>query len=367
MLRIVHSTRRTMPPLSRLTLLCLSAAATAAAGPAPRPVRVQTVSFSPSEQSLTYSGTIQARIQADIAFRVAGKIIERPVNLGDHVTAGQLIARLDPTDLRWSLEAQAQAAAADAADAANASAELRRYTRLGPASPAFMSSEYDKRQSAAAMAQARLAQARRLFAQAQDQLAYTELRADADGAITSLPAQIGQVVSIGQTIATLAHGREIEADVAIPENRLPDIRAAGQISVALWSDPSRPLRGRLREIGALADPASRTFNVRITLIDAPPQDSLGMTAAVRFSRAAGPPLALLPASALTDAQGSPAMWVLDAGIARACLHPVQIAAVADNGMVAVSAGLHQGDQVVTAGTAELRPDLPVIAWAGTQH
>jgi len=355
-----------MPSFARL-VLGLAAGLIAASGPAPRPVRVQTVQFTPSEQALTYSGSIQARVQADLAFRVGGKIIERPVNLGDHVKAGQLLARLDPTDLRWSLGAQEQAVAADAADAANTGAEFRRYQRLGRASPAFMESELEKRQSAALMAEARLAQARRQLAQAADQLAYTELRADADGAITALPMQIGQVVSSGQTVATLAHSREIEAEVDVPENRLPEIRAADQVTVALWSAPDHPLRGRIREIGALADASSRTFAVRITLLDAPPEAGLGMTATVRFSRAAAAPVALLPASALADAAGKPAVWVLDPAASRAILRPVQVASLANDGTVAVSAGLRAGDQVITAGTSEMRAELPVIAWAGAQH
>jgi RND family efflux transporter MFP subunit len=353
--------------LSRLAVLALSGSLIAAAGQVARPVRVQTVHFSPAEQALTYSGTIEARVQADLAFRVGGKIIERPVNLGDHVKAGQLLARLDPADLRLSLEAQVQVVAADAADASNTLAELRRYARLGAGSPAYMESEHEKRQSAAAMAQARLAQARRQLAQAQDQLAYAELRADADGAITALPMQVGQVVSSGQTVATLAHGREIEANVDVPENRLPDIRAADRVMVALWSAPDRKLRGRIREIGALADSASRTFSVRVTLLDPPPENGLGMTATVEFAHEAGAPLAMLPAGALTDEGGKPAVWVLDPSSSRAALRLVQVAAMTGDGMVAVTGGLHEGEQVVTAGASEMRADLPVMAWAGAQH
>jgi RND family efflux transporter MFP subunit len=356
-----------MASLTRLALLAVSTGLIAAAGLAPRPVRVQTVQFTPSAQSVTYSGTIEARVQAELAFRVSGKVIDRPVNLGDHVSAGQVLARLDPTDLRLAVEAQLQAVAADMADAANARAERQRYARLGQASPAFMQSELEKRQAAALMADARLAQARRQLAQAQDQLAYASLRADADGAITALPVQVGQVVQAGQTVATLAHAQEIEADVDVPENRLPDVRAADRIEVTLWSAPDRKLRGRLREIGALADASSRTFNVRVSLLDPPPQGVLGMTATVRFEHEAGAPVALLPASAIADAAGQPAVWVLDPAASRAALRPVQVAALSNDGTVAISAGLHAGDQVITAGANEMRNDMPVVAWRGAEH
>jgi RND family efflux transporter MFP subunit len=357
-----------MAVVLRFALLGIALGLTAAADLPPRPVRVQTIALLPSERVATYSGTIQARVQADLAFRVGGKIVERPVDLGDRVREGQLLARLDPTDLRYALEAQSQAVASAEADAANARAEMQRYERLGRTSPAFMLSEYVRRQTALSGAEAKLAQASRQEALARNQLAYGELRADADGLVTALPMQVGQVVQAGQAVATLAHSREIEAAVDVPENRLPEVRAADAVTVTLWSAPDRPIRGRVREIGALADSASRTFAVKITLIDAPAQDiGLGMTAAVRFVRHAGPPAALLPASALTDRDGTPAVWVLDSKAARASLRPVTLAGASDDGMVSVTGGLRAGEQVVTAGVEQMRADLPVSAWAGAAY
>jgi RND family efflux transporter MFP subunit len=352
----------------RLALLSLSLALTMAAGLPPRPVRVQTVAFTSAERTFTYSGTIQARVQAELAFRVGGKIVERPVNLGDRVKAGQLLARLDPTDFREALESQAQAVAAAAADAANARAEMQRYERLGRNSAAFMLSEYDRRQATLNSAEAKLAQARRQQALAENQLAYSELRADADGLVAALPMQVGQVAQAGQTVASLAHSQEIEAAVDLPENRLPEARNADKVTVTLWSSPDRPMQGRVREIGALADPASRTFAVKVTLLDPPAEGlGLGMTAAVRFVRHAGTPLALLPASALTDRDGAPAVWVLDPKASRAALRQVTLAAASDGGLIAVSGGLRDGEEVVTAGASQMQADLPVCPWPGTAY
>jgi RND family efflux transporter MFP subunit len=355
-----------MAAAARYVLLGLSIGLTAAADLPPRPVRVQTVALTPAERVATYSGTIQARVQADLAFRVSGKVIERPVDLGDRVRAGQLLARLDPTDLRYSLESQAQAVASAGADAANARAEMQRYERLGRNSPAFLLSEYVRRQTTLAGAEAKLAQARRQESLAQNQLAYSELRADADGLVTALPMQVGQVVQSGQAVATLAHQQEIEAAVDVPENRLPEVRAADAVTVTLWSAPDRPIHGRVREIGALADSASRTFAVKITLLDAG-DIGLGMTAAVQFARHAGPPSAVLPASALTEQNGAPAVWVLDPKAGRASLRAVTLAGASDNGMVSVSSGLQPGEQVVTAGVGQMRADLPVSAWGGAAY
>jgi multidrug efflux system membrane fusion protein len=330
----------------------------------PSPVRAQTVEMTPSEISLTYSGTVQPRVLAELGFRVAGKVIDRPVNIGDFVKAGQVIAKLDPTDLSLNHEADEQAVAAARASAVNTRAEFERYGKMGRNSAAFLPSEFDKRQAAMLSAEARLAQAERQLALASDQLSYSTLRADADGLITALPAQIGQVMTAGQTVASIAYAAETEVLVDVPENRLGEVRAATDVSVTLWSSPGETLRGRLREIGAAADPASRTFAVRITLLDRPHNLALGMTAAVRFTHPAGSPVVMLPASAIADQDGHPAVWILDPRRERAALRPVKVAAYRADGTVAIASGLTSGDKVVTAGKLQLDPDMPVTAWTG---
>lgn len=334
----------------------------------PRPVRVQTVELTPAEQTVTYSGIVQARILADLSFRVGGKVIERPVNVGDAVKAGQVIGQIDPTDLGLNFEADQQAVAAAVATESNARAEFERYAKLGIHSAAFLPSEFDKRQSAMMVAEARLAQAKRQLALAQDQLAYATLRADADGLITALPVQVGQVVNPGQSVASLAHIAKTEVAVDIPENRLAELREATEIIVIPWSDPAHSVHGQLREIGALADPASRTFTAKITLLDHPPGLALGMTVSVRISRPAGRPVVILPASALIGAaDGRPAVWVLDPARQRATLRPVEIAAYRGDSALAIEAGLAPGEKVVTAGVTEIDADTPVTQWTGASR
>jgi multidrug efflux system membrane fusion protein len=331
----------------------------------PRPVRVETVALAREPTTWVYSGSIQARRLADLAFRVGGKIVERPVDVGDHVRAGQVLARLDPADLQLSLESAQSALVAAAADAREARAEFARYEALGHNSPAYLPAEYDKRQAAMRITDARLAQASRQFALARDQLTYGTLVADADGVITALPVELGQVVTAGQTVASLAHSDETEVVVDVPENRLPDIRKPREVTVALWSLPDQPIRARVREIGARADAASRTFAVKVTLID-PPQDalSLGMTATVRFLAPEQAPVAVLPATALTDRDGKPAVWVLPNGALHARLRPVNVAAYRADGTVAIASGLLPSERVVTGGAALLDEHMPVVAWAG---
>ncbi len=335
----------------------------------PRPVRVQTVVFVPSDASVTFPGTVQARVLASIAFRVGGAVTERAVNIGDRVTVGQILARLDPADATLTAQAAIQAERAAEAEALNARIEFQRYQKLGSASPAWLPTEFDRRQATLDGAVARLAQAGRQVALANDQLAYTVLRADADGAIAGLAMEIGQVVAAGQTVATLAHTAEIEVVADVPENRLADVRNATTADITLWSQPGLALKGRTREIGALADSASRTFAVKVTVLDpeAAARLALGTTAAVRFGHAGGPPVAYLPGSSIVSADGVTSVWVLDPATHRAVAHKVSVLAWNGDGQAAIGGGVADGMQVVTAGAAQLDASTPVIAWTGAIH
>ena len=322
--------------LTRAALLLTSAFLIAAGAP-PRPVRVDTVELVQPGIPLTLSGTVQARTLADLAFRVGGKVIDRPVEIGDHVQSGQMLARLDQADLKLSEQSAAAQLLAAQADAANTKSDLQRYDALGRSSPAYLPSEYDRRVSAARMAAARLVQAERQVALAHDQSVYGSLLADADGVITALPVQVGQVVTPGQTVASLAHTGDTEVVVDVPENRLAEVRKASAVAITLWAAPDKPMRGRVREIGALADPATRTFTVKLTVLDAPPGLlSLGMTATVRFATDAVL-VALLPATALTDSAGKPAVWVLSGSHAQ--LRPVVLAGYTGDGRMIVTSGV----------------------------
>lgn len=336
-----------------------------ACGEQPRPVRVQTVVFVPEQQTLTYPGTVQARVQANLGFRVNGKIIARMVNIGDHVKAGQRLARLDPADLRLTVESGLQAVRAANAEAVNARAEFNRYQRLGRNSPAWIASEFDRRQATLDSTEARLAQAQRQLSLAVSQLGYAELQADADGVITDLRMEPGQVVNAGQTVTTLAHTAEIEVVADIPENRLADIRNTRHVGIRLWSRPDIERTGRVREIGGLADPMSRTFAVRVSVLNPPDSGlDLGITALISFDRDASSSIALLPATAIVDANGTPAVWVLDPVGQRPVLHRVQVARWSGDGQAVITSGIADGDQVVTAGASQLDPATPITAWAG---
>ncbi len=327
----------------------------------PRPVRTETATLTRPTETFTYSGTVQARRQAELGFRVGGKIMARAVDPGARVRARDVLAQLDTADLRLSLESATSAVLAAEAEATNLRAELRRYAALGQGSPAYIASEYDKRAAQQAMADARLTQARRQSALAQSQLAYGTLTADADGVVTAVMAEVGQVIQAGQTVVSLAHTAATEVVVDVPENRLAAVRAAPSVSVALWSQPDQHLEGHVREIGARADSASRTFAVRVAL---PPgtEAPLGATATVQWQAAAAA-VVVLPAAALVQRDGHAAVWVLDPARQRATPRPVTVAGYR-NDQVVLMDGLVGGEQVVTAGATQLDAEMPVTAWAG---
>lgn len=362
--------RRALAPAAvLLTLFTLAACDRASeqrqTADAPVPVRVAPVAFTPRQSVLTLSGSVQARTLSDLAFRVSGKVVDRPVEVGDHVRAGQVLARLDEADLELSFEAAQSAVQSAIADAAKARADFSRYDQLGRGSPAFLPSEYDSRLSATRMADARLLQAQHQVALARDQLKYGTLTADVDGVITALPVQVGQVVAAGQTVADLAHAAQTEVVVDVPENRLPEVRKAAGIDISLWADPENKLAGRVREIGAQADAASRTFAVKVTVLYPPPNLlALGMTATVRIVAPPHAPVAILPATAITDHDGTPAVWVFDPKAQQATLRPVKLAGYGGDGSVAIASGVSEGEQVVTAGASEIDPGMRLVAWSG---
>jgi RND family efflux transporter MFP subunit len=265
--------------------------------------------------------------------------------------------------LRFSQEAAQAALDAAHADAANAAAELRRYDALGRTSPAFLAAEYDKRLANMRATAARFTQAERQLELAGNQRAYGVLRADADGIVTALPVQVGQVVSSGQTVATVALTGELEVAVDVPENRVAAVHPGSRVAIKLWAYPDLALHGRVREVGALAQPATRTFAVKVTMLDPPPNAvALGITAILGFGTL-GATVAPLPASALADSDGKPAVYVLDAS-GTAVLRPVAVGGYATDGSVLVTSGLQGGEKVITAGLPHLQPGMRVTAWPG---
>lgn len=324
-------------------------AKSAVAGAA-RPVLVETVKFEPLSPERTFVATIRPRIESDLGFRVSGKVDRRLVDIGDRVTSGQILAVLDETDLRLSLEqAQAELRAARDADV-SAAAELERRAILSAKGFVTVTS-LDQQRTIAADARARKTKAERALALAENQLGYAQLIADADGVVTARLIEPGQVVSAGQTAIRVARSDEREALVAIPEQFVERLKSS-VATVTLWSNPDRLYKAELRELSPAADPATRTYAARFALPGAGPEVVLGMTATVIVREATDAKVARLPLSALFAEGSGPALWVADRATGALTLKPVTVAKY-DSASVYVASGVANGDEVVTLGVQKL--------------
>jgi RND family efflux transporter MFP subunit len=347
----------------RTMLLVALAAALAACGqppaqaPAPRAVIAQVVGTQADDTGNLYSGEVRARHEHDLAFRVGGKVVARYVDVGAQVTRGQPLARLDPQDAHLAVDAARSQLAAASADHELAAAELERYRDLHARN--FVSrAVLDARETTFNTTKARLEQTRAQVATARNQSAYTTLVADADGVITGVGVEPGQVVAAGQPVMRFARPDEKEVAINVPETRLAELRDATDIRVSVWAAPDRRYRGRIREIAPTADPATRTFTVKITIVDPDGPVRLGMTANVAIGDGAGEQVVVLPLTALAQVDGKPAVWVFDPRSSKVNLRPVVVGAYREDGVV-VRDGLRPGEIVVTVGVHKLLPDETV--------
>lgn len=329
---------------------CLPSGEEASAqAPQPRAVRVQIVAFEARPETRSFAGTVRARVEADLAFRVAGKVVTRLVSVGDRVRAGEAVAALDDTDLRLQAEAAGAELAAARSSLAQAQADLARIAALEKHGWATNAAS-DRQKAAADEAIGRVTRAERSLDLARNQLSYVTLRADADGVVTATSVEPGQVVAAGQAAIRLAHLGETEAVVDLPETYVGTVREA-EARIELWSAPGRSYRAHLRELSPAADPGTRTFAARFTIEDADAAVALGMTATVTLSRPAGPPLARLPLSAVYDDGRGPMVWVVGAD-GSLTAQPVAVAAYGAED-VAIRSGIAAGDRVVVLGVHKL--------------
>ncbi|MGA8052614.1 MAG: efflux RND transporter periplasmic adaptor subunit [Burkholderiales bacterium] len=344
----------------RLRLLPLAITASLAAAacskevPPPAPPRpVITVVATPGagKEMDVYSGEVRARREADLGFRVAGKIVARYVDVGATVKKGAVLARLDPSDAQLNVAASKAAVAAAETEFNFARAELERYRSL--LEKKFISEAvYDQKQNAFNATAARLEQARSQLSVTQNQSGYTALAADQDGVITAVNAEAGQVVSAGQPVMRLARPEEKEVLINVPETRLDAFKSPErEVLVRILATPDKVYRGRVREVAPNADPTTRTFATRVTIIDAEPGVALGMTANVAMAGGSAGGI-LLPLTALYQADGKPVVWVVDAASSSVRQRPVTIGQYRENGVV-VASGLEGGERVVTAGVNKL--------------
>ena len=320
-----------------------------------RPVRAVRLAADNLDIVAEFPGDVRARIESRLGFRVGGKIIARKVDVGALVKRGQVLMQLDPQDLQL---AQAQASAGLKAAESNrdlASAELKRYQELREKN--FVSQAVlDSKQTAYKAAQASYEQARAAYRNQANQAGYSSLIADADGVVTGIDAEVGQVVAAGSPVVRVARTGEKDVVIGIPEDKVDELREMTDVRVRTWAAPNQILPGKLRELSPVADPATRTYMARIAIPDSAQDVRLGMTAYVAFASKTPDARMTLPLTALFKSKSGSAVWVVENGAVR--LVPVQVAGSSGNDLV-VAGGISPGQTVVTAGVNLLKPGQKV--------
>jgi RND family efflux transporter MFP subunit len=321
-----------------------------------RPVLTTVIRYGTSGEPVTLSGQIQAQNQANLAFRIGGRLIERRVSLGDTVAPGQLIARIESQDAKNSLSsAEAELAAAQAAlvQARNNEERYRSLVATGVVSRA----QYDDAQQQFAAAQSRVAAATASVQTARDNVSYTELHSNVAGSVTAKGAEPGEVVQAGQMIVQVAQKGGKDAVFNVPAALMRQSGKPPMVTVALADDPAISTVGHVREISPQADPTTGTYLVKVGL-DSPP-DTMRLGATVVGSVTLSPePVVSVPGTSIVQLDGKPAVWVVDPSSGKVTARAVNVIRY-DASAVVISSGLKDGDIVVTAGVHALRPGQQV--------
>jgi multidrug efflux system membrane fusion protein len=353
--------------------LVIALAAIAVAGcsrqpPAPEPVRAVrtlTVGAQANGWSIDYAGEVHARTESRLSFRVGGKMVSRAVDVGDSVKAGQLLASLDPQDLRLSQEAARSGLQAAKVNADQAAADFKRFKELRE--QGFISAaELERRETSHQAAQAQFEQARAQSGVQTNQARYSALVADVSGVVTAVEAEPGAVLSAGAPVLRLAQAGPRDVVFAVPEQHADRLRAllgkAGVLQVRLWGAGDRTLPATVREVAAAADPATRTFTVKADVGGADVR--LGQTATVSLAVPAAQGVFKLPLAAVFEQQGKSSVWLLDTAAMTVRVQPIQVSG-AEGNLVLVGGGLIAGQTVVSAGAHTLTPGQKVALYGGS--
>ena len=325
-----------------------------------RAVKIVTVGVQPVTATREYAAEVRARVESRLGFRVGGKLTERAVEPGQSVKTGQVLARLDPQDLKLAADAAAAQIAAARTNRDLAAADFKRYQALKEQN--FISgAELERRETTLKAAQAQLDVAQSQGAAQANQAGYANLVADRSGVVTAVLAEVGQVVAAGTPVVQLAQDGARDVVFAVPEDKVAAIKVGSPVAVRAWAGPE-VANATVREVAASADPVTRTFTVKAAL-PAGSVWALGSTVSVVPAglQQTGAPVIKLPTTALRREGQTTVVWVLDSATMTVKLQPVQVA-TADGNEVVIASGLTPGMLVVAAGVHVLTPGQKVTVY-----
>jgi len=349
----------------RAALMSAALALSACSRPVPteepvRAVKVMTVGLGSIQSGSEFSGEVRARVESRLGFRVAGKLVRRAAEPGQSVKAGQVLAQLDAQDYRLAADAARAQVAAAITNRDLAAADFKRFKELREQN--FISgAELERREASLKAAQAQLDQAQAQLSGQGNQASYTALVADVSGVVTAVSAEVGQVVAAGAPVVQIAQDGPRDVVFSVPEDQVARMAVGAPVSVRAWATGST-LSARVREVGASADPVTRTFTVKVALESAE-QLPLGTTVTVvpKALDRSGTQVIKLPTSALFRHGSGSAVWLLDVGSMTVKPQPV-VVDTADENEVVLSTGLTPGMQVVTAGVHVLTAGQKVVVY-----
>jgi RND family efflux transporter MFP subunit len=345
--------------LAAATLVLAACSKPAPPPEALRAVRTQVVAADSAGGTHEYAAEVRPRTESRLSFRVAGKLVRRAVDLGDTVKKGQVLAQLDPQDLRLGQEAARAAVNSAQVNWQQADADFKRFKELRD--QGFISAaELERRDTTLKAARAQLDQARAQSSVQVNQAAYTTLVADAPGVVTGIDADPGTVVAAGTPVLRMAQDGPRDVVFSVPEDKVAGLRAIAQqrdaLKVRLWGEGQALLPASVREVSAAADPVTRTFLVKADVGNAPVR--LGQTATVLMEQPRAVGVIKLPLAAVMEVQGKTSVWVVDKASMTVKPQPIQVAG-AEGNTVLVAGGLQPGQTVVTAGVHVLTPGQKV--------
>ena len=313
-----------------------------------RSVKVMTIGVGTLQSSAEFAGEVRARVESRLGFRVAGKLSQRAVQVGEHVKAGQLLAQLDPQDYRLAADAARAQLAVAASNRDQAAADFKRFKELKDQN--FISgAEFERRTTALTAAQAQYDQARAQLASQGNQADYTRLTADVSGVVTAVESEQGQVLSAGTPVVRIAQDGPRDVVFSVPEDKVAAIKVGSAVAVRVWAATTQ-WQGVVREVAASADPVTRTFAIKVALSGEAAVPALGSTVSVvpQALSHAGAPAIKVPTNALLQQGGKTQVWLLDSASMTVKAQPVEVL-TADGNEVVIAQGLTPGMQVVTSG------------------
>lgn len=296
-------------------------------------------------------GTVQPQFKTDFGFRMLGRLIARTVNVGETVEKGQPLAAVDPFAAELAVRsalAEVSTAQGQLANASGTADRQRTLIETGATTKATL----DTAEQGNAAAQAAVIRAQSNLTKAREQLGYTKLSADYSGVVTAIGAEVGQVVSPGQTVVTVARPDIREAVIDVGDELANEMRIGMRLIVTLQLDPNIRAEGKVREIAPQSDTVTRSRRVRITLASPPETFRLGTTVTTLIPGPTLPGL-LLPGTAVFTKNGTSNVWLLDQASKTVALREVQLVKD-DGGKLYVTGGIAAGDRVVTAGVHHLK-------------